>query len=220
MLALLTLSPILLNPAYLALAVYTRELLFIEMWAGQLLCEAFNWVLKHVIREERPYKHMGPGYGFPSSHSQWMGYFAAFLLCHLMYRHRFVPTGSLLLDNIRNLVVYLGIIAWTAAVAFSRYALTYHSTRQVLWGVGIGVVFGTVFYLVVEVVPATRPKSLPGRFRNAVLSNPVLTWFRLRDGWAVYPDGGTETQWLTWKARWDATQRTATSSVGKKEKRR
>ena len=40
----------------MALAVYTRELLFIEMWAGQLLCEAFNWILKHIIKEERPYR--------------------------------------------------------------------------------------------------------------------------------------------------------------------
>ena len=149
--------------------MYTRELFFIEMWAGQLLCEAFNWVLKHIIKEERPYseysslhtagdpcrsgaryrsttdaprrhrvgsaqprsrmtslticlsEHMGPGYGFPSSHSQWMGYFVAFLLCHLIYRHHFVSTGSPLLDKARSFVIYSGIVAWSAAVAFSRY---------------------------------------------------------------------------------------------------
>ena len=79
MLALLTLSPILLNvskmrmgswdgtltqqwimrhgatqPAYAALTVWTRELVFLEMWAGQMLCEATNYVLKHIIREDRP----------------------------------------------------------------------------------------------------------------------------------------------------------------------
>ena len=63
---------------------------------------------------------MGPGYGFPSSHSQWMGYFAAFLLCHLAFRHRFAGTGSRVLDAARMLVVWGGVAAWAGAVAFSR----------------------------------------------------------------------------------------------------
>lgn len=42
------------KPAYLALALYTRELLFFELGAGQLLCEGFNYVLKHAIKQERP----------------------------------------------------------------------------------------------------------------------------------------------------------------------
>ena len=63
---------------------------------------------------------MGPGYGFPSSHSQWMGYFAAFLLCHLAFRHRFAGTGSRVLDAARTLVICTGIAAWAGAVAYSR----------------------------------------------------------------------------------------------------
>lgn len=63
---------------------------------------------------------MGPGYGFPSSHSQWMGYFAAFLVCHFTLRHRFVTTGFGLLDRARNVILYAGIIGWSVAVAFSR----------------------------------------------------------------------------------------------------
>lgn len=42
------------QPAYAVLSVQTREIFFIEMWAGQMLCEAFNWVLKHTIKQERP----------------------------------------------------------------------------------------------------------------------------------------------------------------------
>jgi len=53
-LALVTLSPILLMAAYAALAFQTRELTVIIMWAGQLLCEAFNWILKRAIKQERP----------------------------------------------------------------------------------------------------------------------------------------------------------------------
>ena len=36
------------------LAVFTRELTIINMWAGQLLCEAFNWIIKRAIKQERP----------------------------------------------------------------------------------------------------------------------------------------------------------------------
>jgi hypothetical protein len=43
-----------IQASYAVLAVFTRELTIIEMWAGQLLCEAFNWVVKRLVKEERP----------------------------------------------------------------------------------------------------------------------------------------------------------------------
>ena len=42
------------QPAYAVLTVWTRELVFLEMWAGQMLCEGFNSVLKHIVQEDRP----------------------------------------------------------------------------------------------------------------------------------------------------------------------
>ena len=53
-LALLTLSPILLMASYASLAVFTRELTILIMWAGQLLCEASNYLLKHLFKQPRP----------------------------------------------------------------------------------------------------------------------------------------------------------------------
>ena len=73
-LALITLSPILLmviflgppskncelrkryvtQASYAALAVQTREFLIITMWIGQIACELLNWVIKRIIKEERP----------------------------------------------------------------------------------------------------------------------------------------------------------------------
>jgi dolichyldiphosphatase len=60
------------------------------------------------------------GYGFPSSHSQYMGYFGAFLTCHVFFRHRFASTGSAVVDQLFRVVVYLGIAAWAGIVAYSR----------------------------------------------------------------------------------------------------
>lgn len=202
-LALLTLSPILINPAYAVLVVQTRELFFLEMWAGQMLCEAFNWGLKHIIKEKRPNFELGDGYGFPSSHSQWMGYFAAFLLCHIAFRHRFVSTGYRLLDLAWRSLVQLFIVGWAGAVAYSRYHLSYHSAHQVLWGVLIGAFFGTSYYAVIELIPCKYPASTLGQVRAAVLSNPISSWFRLRDGWAVWGDSGTEDQWQRWRSEWN-----------------
>jgi len=202
-LALLTLSPILLCPAYLALALYTRELLFFELGAGQLLCEGFNYVLKHAIKQERPNLDLGQGYGFPSSHSQWMGYFAAFMVCHLTFRHRFATTGTWMLDCMWKATVYSGVILWSALVATSRYYLSYHTVPQVLWGLVIGVAFGAAYYATFELIPVRYPDSLLGQARGLLLSNPVSTWFRLRDGWAVWDDGGVEVQWHEWREEWD-----------------
>jgi hypothetical protein len=53
-LALMTLSPILLMASYTSLAVFTRELTILIMLAGQLLCEASNYVLKHSFKQPRP----------------------------------------------------------------------------------------------------------------------------------------------------------------------
>ncbi|TFK83869.1 PAP2-domain-containing protein [Polyporus arcularius HHB13444] len=215
-LALLTLSPILLNPAYAALTVWTRELVFLEMWAGQMLCEASNYVLKHMVREGRPNEGLGDGYGFPSSHSQWMGYFASFLLLHFSLRHRWVSTGFAFLDYARDILLFAFIISWSAAVAFSRYYLSYHTVPQVLWGFSIGVVFGSAYYTLVELIPTRWPNSPLGRFRTALLTNPVCAWFRLRDGWAVWADAGTEAQYVRWREEWDK-RRLATTGKAKEE---
>jgi dolichyldiphosphatase len=109
------------------------------MWAGQLACEAFNYVLKKTVKQERPHgmlicvpmviahtyaccvqANLGDGYGFPSSHSQWMGYFVSFLCCHLYFRHRFSSFGFPAVDLLFRLTIYLGLIIWGGAVVYSR----------------------------------------------------------------------------------------------------
>ncbi|KIJ20979.1 hypothetical protein PAXINDRAFT_174333 [Paxillus involutus ATCC 200175] len=212
-LALLTLSPILLMPAYAVLALQTRELTIINMWAGQFLSEGLNLVLKDIIKAERPEDtrlHLN-GYGFPSSHSQYMGYFGAFLICHVYFRHRFASTGYPLLDQLFRCFVYLGLIAWVGVVAYSRLHLLYHTPHQVIWGLGIGVSLGIVHYVVTELLPRRQPLSVFGRARAAILTHPVVIWMQIRDGWAIWEDGGREAEWKVWKAKYDAERRTRIS---------
>ncbi|KAI0285776.1 PAP2-domain-containing protein [Russula aff. rugulosa BPL654] len=200
-LALITLSPILLMPSYAALAIVTREITIINMWAGQFCCEAFNLVVKRIVKQGRPPGSVANGYGFPSSHSQYMGYFATFLILHLHFRHKFVISGSSDSTAFR-IAIYTAIVAWAALVAYSRYYLSYHSVSQILWGVCIGVSFGGSFYVVAELIPTWRPNSLLGRVRTYIFRNPISRWLRIRDGWAVWEDGGWEGQWQLWDQLW------------------
>ena len=42
------------QPSYAALAIFTREITIINMWVGQFGCEAFNLVVKRLVKEGRP----------------------------------------------------------------------------------------------------------------------------------------------------------------------
>jgi len=129
-----------IQASYAALAVQTREFLVIVMWAGQLFGELLNWVIKRAIKQDRPIRaaftafsefhsedipfpeHIGNGYGFPSSHSQYMAYFASFLMCHLYFRHQFSSTGYSFLDFAWRMAVYAALLGWSGLVAYSRCA--------------------------------------------------------------------------------------------------
>ncbi|KEP50238.1 PAP2 domain protein [Rhizoctonia solani 123E] len=202
-LALITLSPVLLMACYASLSVYTRELLIINMWAGQLANEGFNWVLKQVFREERPESNRGDGYGFPSSHSQYMGYFSTFLVVHFLTRHRF-PNHTSWAQITHRAILCSGLLAWAGIVCYSRYHLTYHTPPQIIWGAIIGACVGATHYLVTELWPAYSPNSPIAQLRSVILNSPIAQWARIRDSWLIWSDGGKEDEYARWKAAWNA----------------
>jgi len=46
-----------------------------------------------------------------------------------------------------------------------------------------------------------------GRIKCFALNNPMSVWLQIRDGWAVWPDGGREDAWLRWRTEWNKGQR-------------
>lgn len=72
-----------------------------------------------------------------------------------------------------------------------------------LWGLGIGLGLGVVHYVLTELLPHTHPHTVFGRARAAILAHPVVTWMQIRDGWAIWADGGRETEWKRWKTAYD-----------------
>ncbi|KAK4127800.1 PAP2-domain-containing protein [Parathielavia appendiculata] len=87
--AFLSLLPQALMVVYATLLWSTREAEVLLMLLGQLACEALNFALKRLIKEERPsHVLVGKGYGMPSSHAQFVVYWAVALSLFLTVRHR------------------------------------------------------------------------------------------------------------------------------------
>lgn len=67
------------------------------------------------------------------------------------------------------------------------------------WGFAIGLLFGITYYTVVEFIPTKWPDSVLAQVRTNFLANPLIIWFRIRDSWVVWPDGGLENQYQNWR---------------------
>ncbi|KAG0642414.1 hypothetical protein HOY80DRAFT_881714 [Tuber brumale] len=74
--AWLALLPQALGVSYATLVIAQREIEVLLMFAGQLSCEAVNWAFKRYFKQGRPKQMYGKGYGMPSSHAQFMAFFA------------------------------------------------------------------------------------------------------------------------------------------------
>ncbi|KAK4237821.1 PAP2 superfamily-domain-containing protein [Achaetomium macrosporum] len=92
--AFLSLLPQALCVVYVTLLWSTREAEVLLMFAGQLACEAVNFALKRLIKEERPKlgAGVGKGYGMPSSHAQFVVFWAVAVSLFLLVRHRPRPS--------------------------------------------------------------------------------------------------------------------------------
>ncbi|KAF5709591.1 dolichyldiphosphatase [Fusarium globosum] len=86
--AYLALLPQALCVVYATLVLFTREVEVALMFLGQLACEVLNFALKRLIKEERPRRIHGKGYGMPSSHAQFVAFWSVSLALFLLVRHK------------------------------------------------------------------------------------------------------------------------------------
>lgn len=130
--------------AYTSLLIATREVEILLMLAGQLLCEAVNFGLKRLIRQERPTRMHGKGYGMPSSHAQFMAFWAMYLALFISLRHAGPHS-----HRVEKWGLVVAAVVGAVAVATSRVYLGYHSQRQVVVGMSAGFVFAIWWFWVV-----------------------------------------------------------------------
>ncbi|RMD40272.1 hypothetical protein DV735_g4851, partial [Chaetothyriales sp. CBS 134920] len=147
--AWLALAPQVLCIMYVTLIWSSREAEITLMFVGQMGCEALNWLLKRLIREERPRQIVGKGYGMPSSHSQFVAFFSLYLMLFLLFRHQ---TGSVTSNSPSTFAQRAGLslvaVVCALSVAASRVYLSYHTPRQVWVGLAAGVLCAVAWFVV------------------------------------------------------------------------
>ncbi|KAJ5362453.1 hypothetical protein N7541_003297 [Penicillium brevicompactum] len=154
--AWLALIPQALCVSYATLIWSTREVEVILMFVGQMACEGLNFILKRVIKEERPKEMFGKGYGMPSSHAQFMTFFSVYLTFFLLFRHSKASASSY--PNVAVLLRFLVMFALclgAAGVAASRIYLNYHTPKQVLAGCAAGFTCACGWFLITSLLRRT-----------------------------------------------------------------
>ncbi|XP_041369987.1 dolichyldiphosphatase 1-like [Gigantopelta aegis] len=150
-LAWFSLLPFCIIVAFITLIIFRRDLHTMCFLTGLLLDEAVNWVLKHVIREQRPITErvLYTEYGMPSSHAQFMWFFSIYLTFFLFIR---VYTNYTWVDDLWKYAVSLGSFIISIIVCYSRIYLGYHTISQVFWGAASGFVLGVCWFGVVQLL--------------------------------------------------------------------
>lgn len=191
--AFLALVPQGLCVVYATLIWSTREVEIGMMFAGQLACEALNFCLKRLIKEERPKRMNGKGYGMPSSHAQFVAFFAVSLALFLVFRHkpaypnrRRNHTSLTMVERLFWSVMGLGM---AAAVAWSRIYLNYHTQKQVLVGSAAGTASAIAWFGFTTILRRSGLLSWG-------ISHPIAQFFRLRD--LVVEEDLCQAGWEKW----------------------
>lgn len=192
--AYLALIPQALVIVYATLLLSTREAEVLLLFAGQLACEAANFLLKRLIKEARPARIPGRGYGMPSSHAQFVAFWSVSVALFLLVRHR---ANGRSLGLPARAGAALGGFGVAGAVAASRVYLSYHTPRQVLAGLVAGTVCAFAWY---GLTAAVRSSGLLER----LLVSPFGRLLLLRD-LVVEEDPA----WAGWE-RWEGMRRRRT----------
>ena len=149
-----SLFPIFIIISFLTLIMFRREIHTMLFFLGILLNEAVNLVIKSYFQVPRPCR---PGdnkllynkYGMPSSHGQFMSFFAVYMVFFAYIRLK-THESEMFMDNIRKHIIALPSLGAAILVACSRIYLYYHSLEQVFVGLIIGGICGICWFYLVE----------------------------------------------------------------------
>ncbi|KAG1682496.1 Dolichyldiphosphatase 1 [Nymphon striatum] len=175
LLALASLSPLVILVSFVTLIIFRRDLHTICFLSGNVINEIISLILKYTIRQPRPTLSKGilyTEYGMPSSHSQFMWFFAIYFSLFILIRlHHHNSSNPL--DNAWKYISVLTFVIGAITVSYSRVYLEYHTTRQVIWGAVIGAIFAILWFFLIHF--SLSP------FFPMIASWPVCELFMIKD---------------------------------------
>jgi len=173
-----------------------------------MACEALNFALKRILKEERPKQMHGRGYGMPSSHAQFVAFFSITLTLFLLSRHVPKPaTPSHTPLNFVSRVALSGLaLANAGLVAWSRIYLNYHTPKQVMVGCVAGMISAISWFLITTTVRKI------GILEWALEQYPARL-LRMRD--LVIEEDLCQAGWEKWEGK-----RNSREAAGQSKKRR
>ncbi|GKD05183.1 lipid phosphate phosphatase gamma-like protein [Tanacetum coccineum] len=127
--------------------IFRRELQGMFFAFGLLISQSISDTIKHFVKQARPETcillEMCDSHGWPSSHSNYMFFFATYFTM-LTYKKYGIILRS-------QMWLVLGVV-WPLAVLtmWSRVYLGYHTVGQVFAGAALGIVVGVVWFKVVN----------------------------------------------------------------------
>ncbi|XP_049393079.1 lipid phosphate phosphatase gamma [Solanum stenotomum] len=145
--------------------IFRRELQGMFFAIGLIISQFINEIIKKSVQQARPETcallEMCDSHGWPSSHSQYMFFFAVYFTL-LTYK----KLGLIF----RNQLLVAVVLVWPLAVLtmYSRVYLGYHTVAQVFAGAALGAVLGWGWFWIVNNVlsglfPAIEESAF-GRF--------------------------------------------------------
>ncbi|XP_011499290.1 PREDICTED: dolichyldiphosphatase 1-like [Ceratosolen solmsi marchali] len=153
LLALISLMPFAILAGFITLVLFRRDLHTIAFLGGITINEIVNLLLKHTIQEARPIRRdvLYSEYGMPSTHAQFMWFFAAYMTLFVLIRlHQ--NSNSTVSERFWRVLIIAACIALAELVTYSRIYLQYHSHSQVLCGAIIGIILGIIWFTIVHLV--------------------------------------------------------------------
>lgn len=138
----------------------------------------------------------GKGYGMPSSHAQFVSFFAISMLLFLLVRHNphapHASTTHIPTSFVERSLLALLILAGAAAVAQSRIYLNYHTPKQVLVGCIAGAVCAIGWFIVTTYLRHAG-------WLDWALDMSIPKYFRMRD--LVVNEDLVDAGWERWQTR-------------------
>lgn len=152
----------------------------------------------------------GKGYGMPSSHAQFVAFFAVSLTLFLLIRHVPNPSTSYSPSTFQErLLLSLLACCCSAAVAASRVYLNYHTPKQVLVGVGAGITFALVWFTLTTFLHQSG-------IIDWLLETRISRQLRVRN--LITTEDIQDAGWGRWEARRKANQDVVRNGSGKKRR--